>query len=98
MSYSIAHSFPYSPLKVCAGVAAVLAVAYIGLIAVIMSYAAHTVAFSQSVRNEESAVAALESEYLAATARITKIDYAALGYAAPAAKVFVSTKNVTALR
>ena len=76
----------------------VLAVAYVGLIAVAMSYAAHTVEFSQSVRNEETAVAMLEGEYLATMARITKTDYVAAGYAEPSIKVFVPAKSVTALR
>ncbi|MDE1919547.1 MAG: hypothetical protein KGH56_02485 [Patescibacteria group bacterium] len=89
---------PYSAVSLCAGAVGVLAVTYIGLIAVVMSYAALTVEFSQSVRNDETAVAGLESQYLAAMARITKTDYAAAGYAAPIAKVFVPAKSVTALR
>lgn len=97
MSYKLSH-FPYSPVKICFGIVMALAVSYIGLIAVAMSYAAYTVEFAQSVRNEESVVASLESEYLSAMARITKIDYAAAGYVAPSAKVFVPAKSVTALR
>lgn len=77
---------------------AVLAVAYMGLIATVMTYAALTVEFSQSVRNSETAVAVLEKQYLSATAHITKTDYAAAGYAAPRAKIFVPTKSTTALR
>lgn len=82
----------------CSGIAGVLVVSYIGLIAVVMSYAALTVEFSQSVRNDETAVATLESQYLATVAQTTNTDYAAAGYALPVATLFVPTKSVTALR
>ena len=95
---NVLHRFPYSVTSLCFGAVAVLAVAYVGLIAVAMSYAALTVEFSQSVRNDETAVAALEGQYLATMAHITKTDYAAAGYTAPSVKVFVPAKSVTALR
>ena len=95
---NLSFHLPFSVLSLASGVVAVLAVAYIGLIAVVMSYAALTVEFSQSVRNDESAVAALESEYLAGVARITSTDYAAAGYAKPLAEVFVRAQSATALR
>lgn len=98
MSYNSITYFPYSPVKVASGLVMALAVLYIGLIAVVMSYAAHTVEFSQSVRNDETAVAMLEGEYLATMARLTKMDYVAAGYSAPSVKVFVPAKSVTALR
>ena len=63
-----------------------------------MSYAALTVEFSQSVRNDEATVATLESRYLATVAEITTTDFAAAGYALPIAEVFVSAKSVTAVR
>ena len=88
----------YSLSALCSGILAVLAVAYVGLIAVIMSYAALTIEFSQSVRNDESKVAALEGQYLSSVAQITNTDYAAAGYALPVAKIFVQAKSVTALR
>lgn len=84
--------------SLCVGTVAVLAVTYIGLIAVVMSYAALTVEFSQSVRNNETVVAALEGQYLSTMARITKTDYVMAGYAAPKTKVFVQAKSATALR
>ncbi len=90
--------FLFSPTSLCFGVVAVLGVVYIGLIAVVMSYAALTVEFSQSVRNDESKVAVLEDQYLANVAKITTTDYTALGYALPIAKIFVQAKNVTVLR
>ncbi|MDO8742132.1 MAG: hypothetical protein Q7J45_01155 [bacterium] len=98
MSYNLITHFPYSPVKIAFGLVMALAVSYIGLIAVVMSYAAHTVEFSQSVRNDETAVAMLEGEYLATMARISKTDYVAAGYAEPSAKIFVPAKSVTALR
>ena len=87
-----------SPVSLCGGIVAVLAVSYIGLIAVVMSYAALTIEFSQSVKNDESIVASLESDYLATVTRITTTDYLAEGYAPPTAKMFVPAKSVTALR
>lgn len=96
--HSLAYRLPFSPVSLCTGIVAVLVVCYIGLIATVMGYAALTVEFTQSVRNDEAAVAVLESQYLAAVARITSIDYAAEGYAKPVATAFVSAKNVTALR
>jgi len=88
----------FSMATFCSVVVAILAVAYIGLIAVVVSYAALTVEFSQSVKNDEAAIAALEEQYLAEVARITSTDYIAAGYAPPVAKLFVPAANVTALR
>jgi len=90
--------FPFSFVSLAVGVVAVLLVVYIGLIAVVMSYATLTIEFSQSVRNDESSVAVLEGRYLAAVAEITKTDYAAAGYVLPLAKTFVRAKSPTALR
>lgn len=80
------------------GAVGVLAVAYVGLIAVVMTYAALTVEFAQSVRNDESVVAVLESQYLSNVAQITNTDYVSAGYAKPVAELFVPTKSATALR
>ena len=90
--------FPFSVVSLSLGAVMVLAVVYIGLIAVVMSYAALTVEFSQSVRNNEAVVGMLEAEYLAVVANITNIDYVAAGYVAPHTKTFVPAKSVTALR
>ena len=98
MPYNLRVRLPFSPVRLAALAVAVLVVAYIGLIAVVMSYAALTVEFSQSVRNDEAAVATLESQYLAAVARITDTDYAAVGYAKPIVETFVPAASVTALR
>jgi len=89
---------PFSVTALCSGAVAVLAVVYIGLIAVVMSYAALTIEFSQSVKNDESVVASLEWQYLSTVAEITGSDYSAAGYALPIAKIFVPAKSVTALR
>jgi len=90
--------FSFSLLRVCYGTVGVLVVVYIGLIAVVMSYAALTVEFSQSVRNVEATVATLESKYLAGVARITSTDYSAIGYAKPTVQAFVRAQSATALR
>lgn len=90
--------FSFSFLSLAWGAVGTLFVVYIGLIAVIMSYAAFTVEFSQSVKNSEATVALLESEYLASVSRVTNTDYRAEGYALPIAKIFVPAKSVTALR
>jgi hypothetical protein len=89
---------PFSLLSVCSGTVGILLVAYIGLIAVVMSYAALTIEFSQSVKNDEAALAALEGQYLANVSQITGTDYVDEGYAKPVAQAFVRAKNVTALR
>lgn len=85
-------------MKLWTGTVAVLALIYIGLIAVVMSYAALTVEFSQHVRNDEAAVADLEAQYLATVAAVTSTDYAAAGYAKPVAQAFVRAESGTALR
>ncbi|MFA7302145.1 MAG: hypothetical protein WC030_00130 [Candidatus Paceibacterota bacterium] len=90
--------FKYSAVALGYGMVATLAVIYIGLIAVVVSYAALTVEYSQSVRNDEAAVAQLEARYLATVSKITKTDYASAGYAKPVAKTFVATQSATALR
>lgn len=89
---------PFSALSLCYGVTGVLVVAYIGLIAVVMSYAALTMEFSQSVKNDEAAVATLEAHYLAGVARITSMNFADEGYAKPATTAFVRALSATALR
>lgn len=89
---------PFSVVSLCGGVVAVLAVVYIGLIAAVMSYAALTIEFSQSVRNDEAAVAVLEGQYLATVAHTADTDYAAEGYVVPTVKLFVKAKSATALR
>lgn len=90
--------FSYNPVSIGIGLVVMLAMVYIALIAVTVSYAALTVESAQSVRNEEAVVAALESRYLAAIAEVTAADYHALGYSKPGEKQFVATKSGTALR
>ncbi len=96
------HNFrsplPFSLVSFCSGAVGVLLVTYIGLIAVVMSYATLTVEFSQSVKNNEATVAVLEAKYLASVARITSTDYSVEGYAIPVVQTFVPTRSVTALR
>ena len=89
---------PCSLTALASGTVAVLALVYIGLIAVVMSYAALTVEFTQSVRNDGAEVAALEGNYFAASALIADTDYAAAGYTKPIAERFVPAASVTALR
>jgi len=89
---------PFSLVSLTAGTVVVLGVVYIGMIAMVMSYAALTVEFSQSVKNDEAALATLESQYLANVAHIQAIDYHTIGYAAPVAKIFVPATSMTALR
>jgi len=89
---------PFSVTALCSGLVAVLAVSYVGLIAVVMSYATLTVEFSQSVRNDEAEIAVLEEQYLTAVSNITTTDYVAAGYTKPITKLFVPAVSVTALR
>lgn len=88
----------FSPLPAAATLAGALALSYLALIAVSVSYAALSVQFSQAERDDEAAVAALEARYLSAVRVVTHADYPALGYAKPAAIVFVPAAPATALR
>lgn len=94
----LALHLPISPVSLAAGLVAVLAVVYIGMIALVMSYAALTVEFTQSVKNDEADLAVLESQYLGSVSHIQTMDYHALGYAAPVAEIFVPATSQTALR
>lgn len=96
--YNPRTHFSFSPVSLSFGIVGVLLVTYIGLIAVVMSYAALTVEFSQSVKKNESMVATLEAKYLASVARITNTNYLTEGYTAPVSKTFVRAESVTALR
>ncbi len=96
--YNFHSRFPFSLLSFCSGTVAVLAVVYIGLIAVVMSYAALTVEFSQSVRNNEATIAVLEKQYLITMTRVANTDYLAKGYTKPLAEMFVPAKNVVVVR
>lgn len=80
------------------GAIGVLAIVYIGLIAMVMSYAALTVDFSQSVKSDQAALAILESDYLMKVESIQSVDYRSIGYAAPLKKTFVPAMSQTALR
>ncbi len=93
-----AHHFSFSPVALALTLVATLGVAYIALIAVVMSYAALTVEFAQSVRSDESAIATLEARYLDTIATVTETDYVAAGYMKPAVFVYVPKAPVTALR
>ena len=95
---SLLHRFSFSTVALCGTIVGVLLVSYIGLIAVVMSYAALTIEFSQSVKNDEAAVASLEGKYLSNVARTATADYTALGYTLPVTKKFVPAKSATALR
>lgn len=95
---SRALALPFSPVALALALAISLAVAYIALVATVMSYASMTVSFSQSVRDSEAQVAALEAEYLSAVSSVTATDYVALGYAKPANKTFVRQAPRAALR
>ena len=88
----------FALVPVCYGTVAVLAVAYVGLIGVVMSYAALTVEFSQSVKNDQASVAVLEGQYLSTVSRIQNMDYRVAGYATPLAMTFVHATEKTALR
>lgn len=96
--HNMRPAISFSPLSLCYGVLGVLLVAYIGLIAVVMSYAALTMEFSQSVKNDEAAVAMLEGQYLAGVAQVAGTNFIAEGYAKPAATIFVRAESATALR
>jgi hypothetical protein len=92
------RNFRVSPLALCTGAVGVLLVVYIGLIAVVMSYASLTIEFSQFIKNDESGVAVLEAQYLSSIREITTIDYIADGYTTPLIKSYVPAKSGTALR
>ena len=96
--HSNAFAVPFSPVAFAGSLVGVLAVTYLALIATVMSYAALTIEFSQSVRSDEAQVATLEAQYLGAMATITGSDYASLGYAKPVATAFVPSAPTTALR
>jgi len=96
--YNLFSRFQFSIPVMCFGAVVVLAVVYIGLIAIVMGYATLTIEFSQSVRNDEAVVATLEEKYLSTIARITNTNFVEAGYTIPVVKIFVPAKSVTALR
>ena len=89
---------PFSPVSIAAFSVGTLVVVYLALIAVVMSYAALTIEFTQSIRNDEAQVAMLEAQYLASVQKVIGTDYAALGYSKPIAESFVRARSSTALR
>ncbi len=96
--HNFASRIPFSPVALSGGAVAILALVYVTLIAIVMSYATLTIEFSQSVRSDEATVASLESAYLARVAEINSTDYVTEGYAKPVAQLYVPAKSVTALR
>ena len=96
--FNFRYHLPFSVLSACWTTLGILIVSYIGLIAVVMSYAALTVEFTQSVKSDEALVASLESKYLDNVAHVTNMDYIAAGYIKPTQLVFVREKSRTALR
>lgn len=95
---SLRHRLPFSPRSLAWSLVGALSVVYMGLIALIMSSAVLTIEFSHSIKNSESAIAALEARYLASVAEIAGADYRSVGYAIPSAAHFVEAENVAALR
>lgn len=93
-----ALALPFSPVACALALVVTLAVAYVALIATVMSYATMTVGFSSSLRDDEAAIASLESQYLDRIAAVTATDYAAAGYGAPAEELYVPKASETALR
>jgi hypothetical protein len=89
---------PFSLTSLASGTVIVLFVTYIALIAIIMSYAALTIEFSQSVKTDQASVAILEGQYLAALAQITSTNYVAEGYVVPSGELYVKAQSATALR
>ncbi len=95
---SLQFNFPFRALPFCYAVIGVLLLCYLATVAMVMSYAALTIEFTQSVRNDTSVVALLEKQYLAEVAGITSVDYGREGYAKPQVKLFVRAKSGTALK
>jgi hypothetical protein len=95
---AIAVPLPFSPVACALTLAVTLAVAYVALIATVMSYATMTVGFSQSLRDDEAQIASLESRYLADVSSVTATNYAAEGYTKPVAELYVPKAPETALR
>lgn len=87
----------WSPVSALLALNATFIVVYLGLIAVAMTYAALEVEFTQYTKNDEAAVATLESSYLAQTAALTTVNYTALGYTDPVAVLSVPGAPQTAL-
>lgn len=88
----------FSWIRFGTGIIAALLVAYIGLIALVMSYASVTIEFSQSIREDSSRVAQLETQYLSSIAHLTSLDYTAHGYVVPKVTSYVLGTGVTAIR
>jgi hypothetical protein len=95
---SLVARVPFTPVQLAGFLVGALAIVYVALIATVMSYAALTIGFAQSVKSDEAQVATLESQYLNTIATITSADYGALGYAKPVAVAFVAGSSATALR
>lgn len=89
---------PMSPISIAALSVGTLTAAYLALIAVVMTYAALTIEFSQSIRSDEAQVASLEAQYLSGVEQVTNTDFASAGYAKPIAETFVPSHGATALR
>jgi len=88
-------SLPF--VRILIGISTLCALCYVGLIAIVMSYAAMHVEFAQQVRSDEAAVALLERSYLSAVSDITATDFKAIGYESPVAKRYVVGSPETAL-
>ena len=92
------HFFQRLPIiKIVMGITTLLILVYVGLIAIVMSYAAMHVEFAEQVRSDEATVARLESAYLNSIGVIAAIDYENVGYTKPLAKSFVPGPAATAL-
>ena len=95
---SLHFNFPFRALPFCYAIIGTLLLCYLATVAMVMSYAALTIEFTQSVRNDTSVVAQLEKQYLAGVADITSVDYSFEGYEKPQIKHFVRAKSGTALK
>jgi hypothetical protein len=86
--------FPAVTLLV--GLNALFVLLYVGIMAIVMSYATMQIEFAQSVRTDEASVAMLESSYLTAVDQVTQVNYLGQGYGKPTAELFVTSAAQTA--
>ena len=89
---------PFSPFRALVGSVLFLVVAYMVLLALVMSSATLTILFTQSIRTNEASVASLEAAYLQSIAAVTQTDFVEAGYAKPITEVFVTRTSGTARR
>ncbi len=89
-SHSLSKTLPVPFIPTLAAVAAALVIAYIGLLAIVMTYGALQMQSAQALRDTSATVGVLETKYLADITEINNTNPEVSGFTKPLTIAYVT--------